>query len=190
MKKDDSNTTQGAGSEPDQGDLRTAISLDRDAAELHAALTDLVRVYQFRDRKRICFHDVSVTQCYALSALVREGAPTLNELADELYLDKSTTSRVVDSLVRKGYARRHRTAEDGRVVRVKPTNQGVDLFVTIESHLIEQERRLIADFDPEVRQATARLIARLARAARERFSREDGTCCGAGGPSGRGDDDW
>jgi len=165
-------------------------TLDRDAAELHAALNDLVRVYQFRDRKRICFHDVSVTQCYALSALVREGAPTINELAEELYLDKSTTSRVIDSLVRKGYARRARAPEDGRIVRVRPTEKGVNLFLTIQGHLIEQEKRLVADFDPEVRQATARLIARLARAARERFSREDGTCCGGSGLPGTTDDDW
>jgi DNA-binding MarR family transcriptional regulator len=177
MKNDDRNTMRRIDIGPNDEDLRAAALLDRDAAELHAALNDLVRVYQFRDRKRICFHDVSVTQCYALSALVREGAPTLNDLAEELYLDKSTTSRVVDSLVRKGYARRDRVAEDGRLVRVRPTDRGVELFVTIETHLIEQERRLIADFDPEVRQATARLIARLARAARERFSREDGTCC-------------
>jgi len=183
--------TEGARPQPERPeDRRTATPLDRDAAELHAALNDLVRVYQFRDRKRICFHDVSVTQCYALSALVREGAPTLNELAEELYLDKSTTSRVVDSLVRKGYARRHREPEDGRVVRVKPTDRGIELFVTIETHLIEQEKRLIADFDPEVRQATARLIARLARAARERFSREDGTCCDTGRASPAPGDEW
>jgi DNA-binding MarR family transcriptional regulator len=190
MKKDDANKLPKTGSELDRRETMAATPLDRDAAELHAALNDLVRVYQFRDRKRICFHDVSVTQCYALSALVREGVPTLNELAEELYLDKSTTSRVVDSLVRKGYAIRDKSAEDGRVVRVKPTDRGVELFVTIETHLIEQEKRLIADFDPEVRQATARLIARLARAARERFSREDGTCCGSDDLPGTDRADW
>ncbi|MEJ2722443.1 MAG: MarR family winged helix-turn-helix transcriptional regulator, partial [bacterium] len=104
-------------------------------------------------------------------------APTLNDLAGELYLDKSTASRVVTSLVKKGYAKRVREPEDGRVIHVRPTARGVDLFETIEGHLIEQEKQLISSFDPEVRQATARLIARLARAARERFSPRDGTCC-------------
>ena len=36
---------------------RTA--LDRDALAMHEAVADLVRVYQFRDRDRICCHDVS-----------------------------------------------------------------------------------------------------------------------------------
>lgn len=152
-------------------------SLDRDAVALHRALTDLVRVYQFRDRKRICCHDVSVTQCHTLSALIAMRSPTLAGLADEVYLDKSTTSRVVDSLVRKGYARRVPEPGDGRVTRIEPTREGLDLSSMIDEQLIEQEKRLIADLDPGVRQATARLIAGLARLAKERLSREDGTCC-------------
>jgi hypothetical protein len=68
--------------------------LHEDARAVHEALSDLVRVYQFRDRDRICCHDVSVTQCYALEALIRRGPITLGELAAELYLDKSTASRV------------------------------------------------------------------------------------------------
>ena len=73
-------------------------TLPEDARAVHEALSDLVRVYQFRDRDRICCHDVSVTQCYALEALIRRGPITLGELAAELYLDKSTASRVVGTL--------------------------------------------------------------------------------------------
>jgi hypothetical protein len=47
--------------------------LDRDTRDLYAALSDLVRLYQFRDRDTICCHDISVTQCYALQALARGG---------------------------------------------------------------------------------------------------------------------
>ena len=62
----------------------------RDAERLSDALEDLLRVVQFRDRDRICCHDVSVTQCYALRALVEDGPMGLNSLAESLYLDKST----------------------------------------------------------------------------------------------------
>ena len=62
-----------------------------------------MRVYQFRDRDRICCHDVSVTQCYALETLVDHGPLRLGALAQRLFLDKSTTSRVVATLVKKGY---------------------------------------------------------------------------------------
>src|SRR4026209_916514 len=60
-----------------------AARLEADAGALHEALTELVRVYQFRDRDRICCHDISVTQCYALDALLRRGPSGLNELAAE-----------------------------------------------------------------------------------------------------------
>jgi MarR family 2-MHQ and catechol resistance regulon transcriptional repressor len=150
--------------------------LERDATDLQEALNELIRVYQFRDRKRICCHDISVTQCYAMRAL-RQGPLTLGGLAESLYLDNSTASRVVDSLERKGYTRRTADVKDGRVVRIELTRAGESLYARIERDLVQQQRELLAEFDPEVRQATARLIARLAREAAARVSREDGACC-------------
>jgi len=155
----------------------TDDALERDARELHEALSELVRVYQFRDRTRICCRDISVTQCHALDALVTAGESTLGRLAGALYLDTSTASRVVDSLVRKGYCRRERDPDDGRAVRLVATPAGRALRETIERDLIDAEKSLIADIDPDVRQATARLVARLARAARERFSGDDEGPC-------------
>ena len=156
----------------------TQEELERDALELHEALTALVRLYQFRDRNGICCEDVSVTQCYTLNAIVRLGSPTLGELAGEMYLDKSTTSRVVDSLARKGHARRVEDPADRRTVRIESTPEGRTLVERVERRLIDGEKELLSDFDPEVRQATARLIARLARAARARIVRQGQACCG------------
>ena len=76
------------------------FDLDQDAKALHAAVSDLVRVYQFRDRDKICCYDISITQCYALESLVRQGQMQMNELAAVLNLDKRTTSRVIDALER------------------------------------------------------------------------------------------
>jgi len=94
-----------------------------------------------------------------------------------MYLDKSTTSRVVDSLVRKGHARRVEDEADRRAVRIECTEDGRSLVDKIERRLIEGEKELISDLEPEVRQATARLIARLARAARARFAPPGQSCC-------------
>ena len=157
---------------PDRADR-----LDRDARAVYEALSDLIRLYQFRDRDRICCHDVSVTQCYALEGLVRRGPLTVNELAAHLYLDKSTTSRVVDALERKGYAARLPHPEDGRVVLLEATRQGRQLVTRIEQVIIAEERVLLADFTPEVRRAMAELLGRLARAAAARVEAAGGACC-------------
>jgi MarR family 2-MHQ and catechol resistance regulon transcriptional repressor len=151
--------------------VQESSSLDRDASDLQEALSQLVRVYQFRDRTRICYYDLSVTQCHAVSALVAHGPMPLNGLAAELYLDKSTSSRVVDSLERKGYVRRAPDPSDGRALRLEVTGKGRDLHSRIENDLVEEMKNLLTEFDPDVRQATTRLVARLARMAKERFSK-------------------
>src|SRR5688572_21605599 len=115
-----------------------ATRLEADAAALHAALNELVRVYQFRDRDRICCHDVSVTQCYAIEALVRRGPSGLNELAAELYLDKSTASRVVATLRRKGYVSRAAHPEDGRAIVLRVTPSGRRLHDRIRKDLVAE----------------------------------------------------
>jgi DNA-binding MarR family transcriptional regulator len=152
-------------------------ALERDARALYGALSDLIRIYQFRDRDRICCHDVSVSQCYALESLVRQGGMTLNDLAAYLYLDKSTASRVVDSLERKGYVARSSHPSDRRAVLLEATPSGKDLYRRIEADIVAEEMTLLAGFDPEIRQAMTHLIARLARAAAQRVQTGGGSCC-------------
>ena len=142
--------------------------LDAHAEALHAGLSELVRVYQFRDRDRICCHDVSVTQCYALDALMRRGLVTMNELAAELCLDKSTTSRVVATLERKGYVARATHPRDGRAVLLTATASGKRLVERILDDLVEEKKQLLAEFPEEVRESAAELIQRLTSASRGR----------------------
>jgi len=163
--------------------------LERDAAALQAAVADLVRVYQFRDRDSICCHDVSVTQCYALETLVAHGPMRLRALAERLFLDKSTTSRVVGTLVRKGYVEQKADARDGRATTLSATRQGQRLCSRIADDLVAQQKQLLEDLDPEVRAGVVQVVRRLAQAADARFragvSTGSGAACCApdGGPS-------
>jgi len=141
-------------------------TLTRQARELQDALAEFIRVYQFRDRDRICCHDVSVTQCYALDALVRRELITLNELAAELCLDKSTASRVVATLERKGYVARTTHPRDRRAVLLTATAAGKRLVERIVGELVEQKKQLLAEFPEEVRESAAELIQRLTAAVR------------------------
>lgn len=147
-----------------------------DAQELHRALSDLLRAVQFRDRDRICCHDVSVTQCYALEVLAARGPLRSNDLAAALYLDKSTTSRVVDGLARKGYAERRPDAEDGRAVRIAATERGLALYRRIETDLLGDVEALIGELEPEVRRGAVRLVRRLAEAGACRIDAAGGCC--------------
>src|SRR3954463_2932091 len=161
--------------------------LEQDAAALHAAVSDLVRVYQFRDRDRICCHDVSVTQCYALETIVEHGPLGLRALADRLFLDKSTTSRVVSTLVRKGYVEQRADAKDGRATTLRATRQGQRLCARITDDLVDQQKQLLQDLDPDVRAGVVQVLRRLAHAADARFrsgmSSDAGAACCAADPT-------
>jgi MarR family transcriptional regulator, 2-MHQ and catechol-resistance regulon repressor len=142
--------------------------LNRHATELHDALLAFSRVYQFRDRDRICCHDISVTQCHALDVLNRRDRCTLNELAAELYLDKSTASRVVGTLERKGYVARTRHPRDQRAVLLAATAAGQKLYAKITDTLVAERREILASFPPQVRASAAELIRRLTDAVQAR----------------------
>lgn len=171
---------------PKQPHESPETALDRDAADLHAAVADLVRVYQFRDRDRICCHDISVTQCYALETLVEHGPLRLSALADRLFLDKSTTSRVVGTLVKKGYVEQGADAQDGRAIALNATRKGRSLCARITDDLVGQQKQLLQDLDRDVRTGVVQVLRRLARAADARFrsgtvAGGDKTCCAPSG---------
>lgn len=167
----------------------SSAALQRDAEQLHAAVSDLVRIYQFRDRDRICCYDISVTQCYALEVLAERGPSRSQALAEALRLDKSTTTRVVDALVRKDYVERLPDPEDARAVSLRVTRQGRRLYERINGELIEQQLDLLRDLEPEVRAGATELLRRLARAAQSRFVSgvSVGSCAPACGTDGARD---
>lgn len=160
----------------DDRDSVDAIALERDARTVHRALSELIRIVQFRDRDLICCHDISVSQCYALQTVADDGPLTLNELAAALYLDKSTGSRLVEGLVRKGHLTRRRHPEDGRAVLLEVTADGRRLYRRIEEELLAESRRVLAELDPSLRAATVPLLTRLVRTAAERIDRGSGRC--------------
>jgi len=144
-------------------------TLQRDAEALNAAMSDLVRIYQFRDRDKMCCYDISVTQCYALEALVERGPCRSQALAEALMLDKSTTTRVVDALVRKGYVERRTDPVDARALSLEVTVSGRKLYDQVNAELIQQQIDLLHDLEPEVRAGATEILRRLAKAAQARF---------------------
>jgi len=149
------------------------LSLDKDARHLQDALAELVRVYQFRDRQRICYYDVSATQCYAMGTLISSVSMTLGGLAKKLFLDKSTTSRIVDNLESKGYIYRSTDPGDARALSLEVTEKGRALHLRIQEDLVEEMKILAADIDPGIRQSTALLMEKLTVQARKRFTRDE-----------------
>lgn len=140
----------------------------------HRALTDLAKAYQFRDRDRVTCDGITVTQCYALEAIVLRGPLTMKALAEELQLDKSTASRTADSLEAMKLIRRAAHPESRRSILLQSTQAGKALHSRIEDELLDSEALLLAEFPPPVRSGATQLIQRLAAMTVARMAR--GNC--------------
>lgn len=163
--------------EKSRADTIPVSTLDTDARMLSERVGELIRVVQFRDRDRACCYGISVSQCYALKAVSDARGLTVNSLAAELFLDKSTASRVANGLVDRGLLARTRDPEDKRVVRLVATEQGSAMHARIEEDLAIEYAQLLGDLDPNIRSAVAEVVGRLARSFASRVDASGGSCC-------------
>jgi DNA-binding MarR family transcriptional regulator len=86
-------------------------------------LVALCRVFGFAERDFICCGTVTVQQCGCLQALLEDSLEA-KALADRLGSSPSAATRLVDGLVKQGWAERVRDTTDRRKVHVQLTGSG------------------------------------------------------------------
>lgn len=99
-----------------------------------------------------CCCDVTITQCHMLMELDKEDNITLNELSSRLDLDKSTVSRTVDALVKKGFVNRTIPQDNRRTVLITLTDRGRKTCERINSGNDQYYQKVLGGI-PEERQA-------------------------------------
>jgi DNA-binding MarR family transcriptional regulator len=87
-----------------------------------------------------------------------------------LCLDKSTTSRVVATLQRKGYVRRATHPGDARAILVDVTPAGRRLHDRIRAARIAERTEILGSFPPEIREGITDVMRRVADATRRRMA--------------------
>ena len=150
---------------------RVPASPAAEASALYEAMQALVRVYQFRDRDRGCYGEVTPNECYALEALEASGGATVSALAAALALHKSNASRVVTALVRKGFAARRQDGNDARAVRVAITARGVAVHAAIRRSIERRYVELLRELPRSTRRDLVGLVRALGAEAAERIGR-------------------
>lgn len=78
-----------------------------------------------------CGQPVSVAEAHALMELSREPGLSQNGLAARLRLEKSSVSRIVTSLEKRGWVARRRDTSDTRIVHVHLSDDGRSAARTI-----------------------------------------------------------
>jgi len=130
----------------------------------HRETVELVKKYQFRDRNEIVCCGVSVSQCYVLEALHRDGPMTMNLLAEKMHLSVSTLTRVVEQLVKKQLVRREKTPNDRRFHSIRLTKKGEWLYRSSWQNIYESEKIILRHFPAEHRELLIDLLTKLNRA--------------------------
>jgi DNA-binding MarR family transcriptional regulator len=130
---------------------------------LSSLIQDYARFQQQRRRDTICRHGITLSQCYALEAIVGASSLTVTALADVLGLNKSSASRVAESLATLGLVTVQRPAHNARTKLVAATPAGAALTRRIHRDIEVEHRRLLRDFSEADLDVCGRLMRSLQR---------------------------
>lgn len=138
----------------------------RDESEqLHELFMDLVRVAGLlQPDEELPGLGVSLSQAFAIHELDRGSGLSQQELADRLFLEKSTVSRMVADLENKGLVERERDPDNRRTYRLKLTDAGRDFHVRVADGYGAQYRRWTAAMTATERKALLVGLPALIRA--------------------------
>ncbi len=142
--------------------LRTALPSDLTRAkarlrELHARSDG----QSFGDHHIFIFYRIGIL-------LERHVEPmTMHELAAALGVPLSTATRMVDSLVEAGYARRLPDPEDRRIVRVALTNSGKKLYAAFNEFFNRRVEEFLRHFTSQERATMITLMQKGVEVLRE-----------------------
>lgn len=140
---------------------------------MHRLTKELLRKYQLRDRNEIICCGVSISQCYALDLLGDHREMSMQALAQRMFLDKSTTSRVVDPLVQRKLVARRFDDSDRRVIIVSLTPDGLTLLSAIRASQVDSQRQILERISPAQRRRLIESLGILSNAVHDWLA----TCC-------------
>ena len=117
--------------------------------ELDEVLSRLSLAFIQLERSGKCCQGLTLSQCHALDVLSKNGDLTMNELSRQMGLAKSTMTRIVNTMVRKGWIERGKDGRDKRRVSVCLTSEGKRMAETMDESSKEYVQRILKHLPPE-----------------------------------------
>jgi DNA-binding MarR family transcriptional regulator len=109
---------------------------------------------------------LSLSEMFALMALSAEAPMSQQVLAEQMHLEKSTVSRLIKRLERRGWVKRVRDLHDTRMFRLHLSDTGHEAASRLAKSLAERHQRLLAALKPDEQEALAYGLSALVRALR------------------------
>lgn len=135
--------------------------------ELQSRIVEFVRAFGLhRPDETPCGAPVPVSEAHALAVLAERGALVQGELAAYLGLTKSTVSRLIDQLERRGWVLRRAGDVDARRRFVDLTTEGEKVAGDIAARRAQRMARLLEHIPEAERAAVLTALDALVEAAR------------------------
>jgi MarR family transcriptional regulator, 2-MHQ and catechol-resistance regulon repressor len=138
------------------------------------SLTELLRLYQFRDRDRITLSGLTASQAYVLDVIARLGPSWITRIAAELHLDKSTASRLVDFLEEAKLVRREADPHNHRAAVIHLTEAGRKKCDEMANRIKAEYRQVLAELPDNVVVEMISALERIKDLAGERMTKQGG----------------
>lgn len=106
---------------------------------------------------------ITLAQCHALVEIGRSSGISIKKLSNILVLDKSTMSRTVDALLKKGYAERKPSDTDKREVNIELSKEGQKVFTEIESNMNKKFFDVFERIDDDDRESVLKSLRILVK---------------------------
>jgi DNA-binding MarR family transcriptional regulator len=106
---------------------------------------------------------ITLSELFALMALATMAPMSQQVLAEHLHLEKSTVSRLIRHLERRGWVKRMRDLHDTRMFRLHLSEEGHEAAVRLAKSLTERHELLLAELKPDEQEALAYGLSALIR---------------------------
>ncbi|MFC4766852.1 MarR family winged helix-turn-helix transcriptional regulator [Effusibacillus consociatus] len=111
--------------------------------ELRTLVQKFIRLFGLLDPSVTpCGYPLSVSQVLALQELEKQTL-TVGELSDKLHLERSSVSRLVDSLVKAGFVRREVNEKNRREVLLFLTEKGKNSIGTVRTQSVRYYQSIL-----------------------------------------------
>lgn len=114
-------------------------------------LFEVTKAVRFCNQENICGEDITFQQFMILNQIAQNGSMRMSDLHEVLAVEKSTTTRLIEPLVKKELMVKEKCCADSRVLDLRLTQEGLAMrdrawdclqgFIANVDNMIPQNRR-------------------------------------------------
>ena len=104
---------------------------------------------------------VSKTELLAMLIVDRHGEVIMSQISDYINAPLSTTTGLINRLVKNGYLQRERSDEDRRIVAIQLTDQGKSMMTEVKNSIESYLARIDTVLSDEERQVLFRIFLKI-----------------------------